>query len=72
MKKLENLGLDHLKMVDAEKRTTWASTARRSPRTSTSLVIPTMVFVLIKASMLGATNLVSHLTTVNNVVWGTT
>jgi hypothetical protein len=41
-----------------EKHATWASTARRSPRMSTSLVILTMVFVLIKASMLGGTNAV--------------
>jgi hypothetical protein len=37
----------------AEKRATWASTARWFPRTSTSLVIPAMVFILIKALMLG-------------------
>jgi hypothetical protein len=37
---------------------------------STSLVIPTMVFDLIKASMLGATNPVSHSTTTNRVVMG--
>jgi hypothetical protein len=37
---------------------------------STSLVISTMVFVLIKASMLGGTNPVSHSTTANRVVMG--
>jgi hypothetical protein len=36
----------------------------------TSLVIPTMVFVLIKASMLGGTNPVFHSTTANRVVMG--
>jgi hypothetical protein len=39
---------------------------------STSLVIPIIVFVLIKASMLGATSSVSCLTTTNKVVWGRT
>jgi hypothetical protein len=39
---------------------------------STSLVIPTMVFVLIKASMLGGTSPVSHSTITNKVVWGRT
>jgi hypothetical protein len=53
-----------------EKQATSASTARWSPRMSTSLVIPTMVFVLIKASMLGGTNPVSHSTTANWVVMG--
>jgi hypothetical protein len=37
---------------------------------STSLVIPTMVFIVIKASMLGGTNLVSRLATANRVVMG--
>jgi hypothetical protein len=37
---------------------------------STSLVIPTMIFFLNKASMLGGTNPVSHSTTANKVVWG--
>jgi hypothetical protein len=37
---------------------------------STLLIIPTMVFVLIKASMLGGRNLVSHLTTTNRMVMG--
>jgi hypothetical protein len=36
------------------------------------MVIPTMVFILIKASILGGTNLVSHSTTANMVVWGRT
>jgi hypothetical protein len=61
---------EHVK--SAEKRATWAATAWRSPRTSTSLVIPTMVFVLIKALMLGGTNLVSHSTTAIKVVGGRT
>jgi hypothetical protein len=39
---------------------------------STLLIIPRMVFILIKASMLGGTNLVSHSTTTNKVVWGRT
>jgi hypothetical protein len=47
----------------AQKQATWASTSRRSPRMSTSLVILAMVFVLVKGSMLGGTNLVSYLTT---------
>jgi hypothetical protein len=79
MKKLENLGLDHLKMVDArvtcevcKKQATWASTARWSPRMSTLLVIPTMIFILIKASMLGGTSPISRSTTANKVVWGRT
>jgi hypothetical protein len=79
MKKLENPGLDHLKMVDARitceecgKHATWASTAQRSLRISISLVIPTMVFILFKASMLGGTNPVSYSTTANKVVWGRT
>jgi hypothetical protein len=46
------------------------STIRRSPWMSTSLVISTMVFVLIKASMLGGTNPVSRSTTANRVVMG--
>jgi hypothetical protein len=46
-----------------------ASTARRSSRMSTSLVIPLLVFVPIKASMLGGTNPISRLTTANKVVW---
>jgi hypothetical protein len=37
---------------------------------STSLVIPTMVFILIKASMLGGRNPVFHSTTANRVVMG--
>jgi hypothetical protein len=37
---------------------------------STSLVIPTMVFSLIEASMLGGTNPVSYSTTANRVVMG--
>jgi hypothetical protein len=37
---------------------------------STLLVIPTMVFILTNASMLGGTNPVSCSTTVNKVVWG--
>jgi hypothetical protein len=40
------------------------------PMMSTSLVLPTMVFILIKASMLGGTNPFSHSTTTNKVVWG--
>jgi hypothetical protein len=37
---------------------------------STSLVNPTMVFILIKASMLGGTSPVSHSTTANRLVMG--
>jgi hypothetical protein len=79
MKKLENLGLDHRKIVDA--RVTCEECGEMGhmgmnclmvPRTSTLLVIPTMVFVLIKASMLGGTKPVSHSTTTNKVVWGRT
>jgi hypothetical protein len=76
-KKLENLCLNHLRMVDAQvmceecrEQATWASTARRSPRISTLLVISTMIFVLIKASMLGETSPVSRSTTANRVVMG--
>jgi hypothetical protein len=36
----------------------------------TSLVIAAIVFILIKASMLGGTNPVSHSTTANRVVMG--
>jgi hypothetical protein len=39
---------------------------------STLLVIPTMLFVLIKASMLGGTKLVCRSTTAIKVVWGRT
>jgi hypothetical protein len=77
MKKVENPGLNHLKMVDAQvtceecKETghmgiNW----RWSPIISTSLVIPTMIFILIKASMLGGINPVSRSTTANRVVMG--
>jgi hypothetical protein len=79
MKKLENPGLDHLKIVDAQvtceecrEMATWALIARWPPRMSTSLAIPTMVFVLIKASMVGGRNPVSRLTTANKVVCGRT
>jgi hypothetical protein len=75
MKKLENPVLNHLKMVDARvtceecrKWVTWASTTRQSLKMSTLLVIPSMIFVLIKASMLGGTNPASRLTTANRVV----
>jgi hypothetical protein len=75
VKKLENPCLDHLKMVDARvmceesgKQATWASTARWSPRTSTSLVMPIMVFVVIKSSMLGGTNPVSRTSTEVNLL----
>jgi hypothetical protein len=77
MKKLENPGLNHHKMVDARvtceecgKWLTWASTTRQSLKMSTLLVIPSMIFVLIKASMLGGTNPASLLTTTNRVVVG--
>jgi hypothetical protein len=64
-KKIENLGLDHLKMVVA--RVTCGKCREMgnmgikclTAMTSTSLVIPTMVFIIIKASMLGGTNPVS-------------
>jgi hypothetical protein len=77
MKKLDNPGLDHLKTVDA--RVTCEKCRETChlginyptvPRMSTSLVIPTIVFILIKASMLGGTNPVSHSTTANRVVMG--
>jgi hypothetical protein len=45
-----------------------ASTAWRFPKMSPSLVIPTMVFVLINASILGGTNPLSCSTTANRVV----
>jgi hypothetical protein len=79
MKKFENPGLDHLKTVDARvmceecgEMGHMGINCRRSPRTSTLLVIPTMVFILIKASMLGGTNPVSRSTTTNKVVWDIT
>jgi hypothetical protein len=56
----------------AEKQATWASTVRWSPRMSTSFVIPTMVFILIEASMLGGANTVSRSTIPNKVVSGRT
>jgi hypothetical protein len=79
LKKLENPGLNYLKMVDA--RVTCEECGEMghmgincptAPRTSTSLVIPKMVFVLIKASMLGGTNTVSRSTITNKAVWGRT
>jgi hypothetical protein len=79
MKKLENPGLNHLKMVDA--RVTCERCGEIGhmgincptvPQMSTFLVTPTMVFVLIKASMLGGTSPVSRSTTTNKVVWGRT
>jgi hypothetical protein len=52
MKKLENLGLDHFKMVDARvtceewrETTTWVSIAQWSVRMLTLLVTPTMAFI---------------------------
>jgi hypothetical protein len=75
MKKLENPSLDHLKMVDA--RVTCEECGETchmgincltASQMSTSLVIPTMGFILIKASMLGRTNPISHSTTANRVV----
>jgi hypothetical protein len=77
MKKLKNPGLDHLKMVDS--RVTCEECGETShmgincltaPQMSTLLVIPTMLFVLIKASMLGGTNPVSSSTIANRVVMG--
>jgi hypothetical protein len=79
MKKLENPGIDYLKIVDA--RVTCEECGETGhmgincptvPRTSTSLIISIMVFILIKASMLGGTNLVSRSTIANKVVWGKT
>jgi hypothetical protein len=79
MKKIENPDLDYLKMVDA--RVTGEECGETChmgincpmvPRMSTLLVIPTMVFILIKASMFGGMNLVSRSTTANKVVWGKT
>jgi hypothetical protein len=77
MNKLENPGHDHLKIVDA--RVTceecgeigyMGTNCVTGPRMSTSLVIPTMVFILIKASMLGGTSPVSRSTTTNRMVMG--
>jgi hypothetical protein len=77
MRKLENLSLDHLKMVDArvtceecEEMGHTGINCPMVPRMSTLLVIPTMVFVLTKASMLGGTNLVFRSTAANRVVMG--
>jgi hypothetical protein len=76
MKKLETLGLDHIKMVDG--RVTCEECRETShmdinypmapPRMSTSLVILAMVFILIKTSMLGGISPVSRSTTTNKVV----
>jgi hypothetical protein len=77
MKKLENPGLDHLKMVDAwvtceecEETGHMGINCLMAPRMSTLLAIPTMVFILIKAAMVGGTSLVSCLTTANRMVMG--
>jgi hypothetical protein len=76
MRKLENPGLDHLKMVDAR------ITCEECGETShMGINCPTVSqdvnfvgnsnngFILIKASMLGRTNPVSRSTTANKVVW---
>jgi hypothetical protein len=75
MKKLENQGLDHLKMVNAR------VTSEECRETGHMGIHCPMVsqdvnfvgnsnngFVLIKASMLGGTNPASHSTTTNRVV----
>jgi hypothetical protein len=79
MMKLENLGLDHLKMVDA--RVTYQECGETCHM---GINYPTVYqdvnfsgnsnigFVLIKASMLGGTNPISRSTTANKVVWGRT
>jgi hypothetical protein len=79
MKKLENSGLDHIKMVDAQ------VTCEECRETGhMGINCPTVSqdvnfignsnngFILSKASMLGGTNPVSRLTTANKVVWGRT
>jgi hypothetical protein len=79
MKKLENPGLDHLKMVDAgvtceecgetgHISMNWLTVSQDINFVGNSNI----GFVLIKASMLDGTNPVSHLTTANMVVWGRT
>jgi hypothetical protein len=79
MKKLENPGIDHLKMVDA--RVTCEESGemghmgincQKVPQDVNFIGNSTMVFNLIMASMLGGTNLVSHMTTADKVVWGRT
>jgi hypothetical protein len=79
IKKLENPSLDHLKMVNAqvtceecEETGHMGIICPTVLRTSTWLVIPTMVFILMKASVLGGTNPVFHSTTANKVVRGRT
>jgi hypothetical protein len=77
MKKLENLGLNHLKMVDA--RVTCEECGEIGHMGINCLTVPHDVnfvgnsnnsFVLIKASMLGGTNPVSYSITANKVVMG--
>jgi hypothetical protein len=77
MKNLENLGLDHLKMVNT--RVTCEECGEIGHMGIHCLTVSqdvnftgnsNNVFILIKASILGGTNLVSHSTTVNRVVMG--
>jgi hypothetical protein len=75
MKKLENLSLDHLQMVDAwvtceECRETghMGINCPMIPQNANFIGNSNNGFVLIKASMLGGTNPVSRLTTTNRVV----
>jgi hypothetical protein len=79
MKKLENPGLDHLRMVDA--RVTCEECGETGPMgIHCPMVSQDITFVgnsnngliLIKASMVGGTNPISRLTTANKVVWGRT
>jgi hypothetical protein len=79
MKKLENLGLDHLKMVDArvmcEECGETGHMGIHCPTVSQDVNFvgnSNMVFIQTKASMLGGTNPVSCSTTANQVVWGRT
>jgi hypothetical protein len=79
MKKLENPGLNHLKMVEA--RQTCEECGEMGHMGINYPTVPhdvnfvgnaSMVFALTKASILGGTNSVSRLTTANKVVWGRT
>jgi hypothetical protein len=77
MKKLENPGLDHLKMVDARVMCEECEeTGHMGINYPTVSQVVNFVgdsnngFILIKASMLGGINPVSRSTTTNKVVWG--
>jgi hypothetical protein len=79
MKKLENPGLDHLRMVDArvtcEECGETGHMGIHCPMVSQDITFvgnSNNGLILIKASMVGGTNPISRLTTANKVVWGRT